>query len=160
MRINAAGVALIKEYEGCDLAAYQDQGGIWTIGYGHTRGVTPKQTCSLAQANEWLEEDIEAAEDGLRACRLPELNENQWAAMVSFCFNVGFGHAGVKSGFRELKHGGYSTLMVRLLAGDFEGALEEIPKWVNAAGRPSAGLLKRRVAEMMLFERPVDESAP
>lgn len=159
MRTNAAGVALIKQYEGCRLHAYQDQGRIWTIGYGHTRGVTPEMICNQAQAELWLEEDIEDAERELLECAPVPLNENQFSALISFCFNVGFGIVGEKSGFRELKHGGHSTMLVRLLAGDYEGALQEFPKWVNVAGHPADGLLKRRIAEMMLFARPVDPVA-
>ena len=30
------GINLIKEFEGCELEAYQDSAGVWTIGYGIT----------------------------------------------------------------------------------------------------------------------------
>lgn len=36
-RINAAGLALVKQLEGLKTTAYRDVGGIWTIGYGHTK---------------------------------------------------------------------------------------------------------------------------
>lgn len=38
-RIGQAGLDLIKQYEGCRLAAYRCAAGVWTIGYGHTAGV-------------------------------------------------------------------------------------------------------------------------
>lgn len=43
--INAAGLALIKQYEGLRLTAYQDSVGIWTIGYGHTGKVDGEAVC-------------------------------------------------------------------------------------------------------------------
>src|SRR2546423_1276525 len=35
-QINQRGIELVKEFEGCELKAYQDEVGVWTIGYGHT----------------------------------------------------------------------------------------------------------------------------
>ena len=39
MKISKEGIALIKKFEGCELESYQDSVGVWTIGYGHTKGV-------------------------------------------------------------------------------------------------------------------------
>ena len=39
MNISKEGIALIKKFEGIELQAYQDSVGVWTIGYGHTKGV-------------------------------------------------------------------------------------------------------------------------
>lgn len=44
MKISNKGLELIKKFEGCRLAAYKDSSGVWTIGYGHTRGVAAGQT--------------------------------------------------------------------------------------------------------------------
>ena len=49
-RIGQAGLALIKQYEGCRLAAYRCAAGVWTIGYGHTAGVHSGMTITQAQA--------------------------------------------------------------------------------------------------------------
>ena len=46
--INEAGLAMIKSFEGLRLDAYRDPVGIWTIGYGHTRGVQPVGLIALA----------------------------------------------------------------------------------------------------------------
>lgn len=157
MRTTPAGIALIKDFEGLQLSAYQDSGGVWTIGYGCTAGVVQGMTCTAEQAEEWLRRDIEESEQLLvHACPVA-LNENQFSALVSFCFNVGMGKKGVKDGFHELRGGGPSTMLKCLLAGNYDGAADEFPKWRYVAGRPSVGILRRRLAEMDLFMRPADE---
>jgi len=45
---------LIAVFEGLRLTAYQDSGGVWTIGFGHTKGVTAGMTCTEDQATAWL----------------------------------------------------------------------------------------------------------
>ena len=57
-RIGQAGLALIKQYEGCRLAAYRCAAGVWTIGYGHTAGVHSGMTITQAQADVYLQQDI------------------------------------------------------------------------------------------------------
>lgn len=49
--------ALLHVFEGCRLEAYQDSGGVWTIGFGHTAGVKQGDTCTPEQAAQWLPED-------------------------------------------------------------------------------------------------------
>ena len=51
---------IAKRHEGLRLTAYPDpatSGAPWTIGYGHTRGVRPGDTCSREQAEAWFEQD-------------------------------------------------------------------------------------------------------
>ena len=57
-KIGQAGLALIKQYEGCRLAAYRCAAGVWTIGYGHTAGVHSGMTITQAQADAYLQQDI------------------------------------------------------------------------------------------------------
>ena len=38
-KISGEGLALIKKFEGLELNAYKCPAGVWTIGYGHTKGV-------------------------------------------------------------------------------------------------------------------------
>jgi lysozyme len=52
--INEAGLNLIKSYEDFRSEAYQDVAGIWTIGYGHIRGVRPGMTITAEQALQFL----------------------------------------------------------------------------------------------------------
>lgn len=51
-KIGQAGLKLIMQFEGCRLTAYQCAAGVWTIGYGHTAGVTQGMTITQAQAEE------------------------------------------------------------------------------------------------------------
>jgi GH24 family phage-related lysozyme (muramidase) len=53
-RINTEGFKLLTSFEGCKLRAYDDGGGVWTIGYGHTKGVVEGMTITQAQAEQFL----------------------------------------------------------------------------------------------------------
>lgn len=85
-------IADIRRDEGCRLYAYQDGGGVWTIGYGHTRGVVPTMTCTLGEAKQWLTEDLWIAEQDLNA------NASWWISapnpvkrgLLNMCFNLGW----------------------------------------------------------------------
>ncbi|MEM9266897.1 MAG: lysozyme [Cyanobacteria bacterium P01_F01_bin.13] len=136
---NASGVSLIKSFEGLRLKAYQDAVGVWTIGYGTTRGVRPGQEISEAQAEALLKTDLNRFEQALnQAVRVP-INDNQFAALVSFTYNVGSG--AMRS----------STLLKKLNRRDIYGAANEFPRWNRAGGRVLAGLTRRRNAERALF---------
>lgn len=146
-RINAAGFELVREFEGLRLEAYQDQGGVWTIGYGHTGPeVVPGLTCTREQAEAWLLEDLREAEaDVLRVLKRPA-TDNQFAAMVSLAYNIGGG------AFAR------STVLKRFNKGDIHGAAEAFGMWrkVTVGGKKvdSAGLIRRRAAEAALFLTP------
>jgi len=58
MKISAAGIELLKQFEGCRLTAYQDSVGVWTIGFGTTTGVKEGQTISQVKAEEYLRFDL------------------------------------------------------------------------------------------------------
>ena len=136
---NASGVNLIKTFEGLRLKAYQDAVGVWTIGYGTTRGVKPGQEISEAQAEALLKTDLNRFEQAVnQAVRVP-INDNQFAAIVSFTYNVGAG--AMRS----------STLLRKLNRRDIYGAANEFPRWNRAGGRVLAGLTRRRNAERALF---------
>ena len=143
MRTNAAGLALIKHFEGFSADAYEDAAGIWTQGYGHTRGVTHESPpITEAKAEMWLRDDVATAEAAVQRHALAVLNENQFSALVSLAYNIG------ANAFRN------STLAMRLNAGDYAGAAEEFPRWVYAGGRKLDGLIARRRAEKILFQKP------
>lgn len=149
--INNAGLDLIKKYEGLRLTAYQDSVGIWTLGYGHTGGVQEGDTCTLAQATAWLLKDISYAEEAVYRAVTSDISDNQRAALVSFCFNVGPGKEGVKDGLCVLKDGGQSLLLIYTNIGAFGKAADEFPKWAKAGGVVIMGLMKRRMDERALF---------
>ncbi len=139
MTVNQAGIDLVKHFEGCSLVAYPDGAGIQTIGWGHTQGVKEGDTCSQEQADAWLMENIESAAAGVSAVIDVPLNENQFAALVSFTFNLGIGSLR-GSTLRKLINSGQTAL-----------AASEFLKWDKVAGKPSPGLQRRRQAEMDLF---------
>ena len=96
MALSNEGLELIRQLEGCRLAAYPDPGSggdPWTVGYGHTGAeVTPGLVISQEQADAWLRADVAEAEamvDQLLAGAV--LSSWQREALVSFCFNVGAG---------------------------------------------------------------------
>ena len=90
--INDAGLTLIKTFEGCRLDAYQDVAGIWTIGYGHTHGVCAGMTLTQDQAEQALAADLSSTVAAVdRALEGAKTTDNQFAAMVALCYNIGFG---------------------------------------------------------------------
>ncbi len=137
--INSAGLNLIKDFEGLRLSSYRDAVGVWTIGYGHTRTAGPGQRITNEQATALLRQDVATFEKAVsQAVRVPITN-NQFAALVSFAYNVGSGALNS------------STLLRRLNAGDVSGAADEFLRWNRAGGQVLAGLTRRRVAERDLF---------
>lgn len=135
----ASGLSLTELSEGLKLVAYQDGGGVWTCGYGHTQGVTSGTTCTQQIAESWLSMDVANAVFCVNHLVIVELTQNEFNALVDFVFNLGSGNF---SG---------STLLRKLNSGDYAGAALEFPKWDLCAGSVSAGLLARRAAEQALF---------
>lgn len=138
MNIGPIGLALIKEFETLRLAAYNDGGGVWTIGWGHTKGVKPGDVCTRAQADAWLVDDAQGAVAEVNLCLGGlTVNQQQFDALVSFEFNTG-GLAG-------------STLLKKLRVGDVLGAAREFPRWDKDNGKELKGLTRRRLREQALF---------
>jgi lysozyme len=131
--------ALAQEFEGCRLSAYQDGGGKWTLGYGHTAGVTPSQACTEEQAEAWLQDDLNEAGKDVNWLIDVALTQNEFDALADFVFNLGAG---------SLER---STLRKYLNSGQVISAAAEFPKWDNVHGIPSEGLRRRRLAEQELF---------
>mgnify|MGYP002075963031 CR=1 FL=1 len=142
MQTNLAGINLIKSFEGLRLYAYKDSVGVLTIGHGHTKNVRPGMTITQKQAEDFLRADLGYFENAVKKLVRVHLTDNQFAALVSFCFNLGEGNLAK------------STLLRKLNAGDTRGAAEEFLKWNKAGGKPLVGLTKRRAAERELFLRP------
>jgi lysozyme len=134
------GFALSKSFEGLRLTAYQDVGGVWTIGYGHTGpNVRAGLTITQAEADALLRSDVEDAVTCVnRAVNVP-ITQNQFDALVDFCFNCGRG---------SLLQ---STLLRKVNIGDFAGAAAQFALWDHAGGEVVEGLVKRRTAEAELF---------
>jgi lysozyme len=140
MKISPAGIALIKQFEGCRLTAYPDASSrkVPTVGYGHTgAGVMLGQRITQARADQLLANDLEVFETAVtRAVKVP-LSQNQFDALVSFAFNV--------SGWQG------STLLKKLNAGDYAACAETFPLYCHAGEEVLPDLVRRREAERNLF---------
>lgn len=138
--INDAGLDLIKEHEGCRLMPYLDPIGILTVGYGHV-GPDIRAGSEITQdaAEAILLSDLNRFELGVSSMVNSEITDNQFAAMVSFAFNVGMGNLAK------------STLLHYVNEGDMDAAANEFTRWNKAAGKVMAGLTARREAEKALF---------
>lgn len=152
--VNQAGTDLIKSFESCRLDSYQDIGGIWTIGFGHVGSYAGEgATITQDQADALFMSDLQAAQHVIDAAVTSLLNDNQYAAICSFTYNVGHGRKGVKDGFVCLTSGNPSTMLTLINENQFTAASMEFPKWAHAGGVESAGLMRRRLAEQALFRK-------
>lgn len=142
MKTSANGRKLIELWEGCRLRAYQDQRGIWTIGYGHTSAgglprVRPGMKITQEQADVILAADLASVEADVNHHVTATIDQNQFDALVSFDYNTG----GLdRSGLLHVVNTGHLDLVhAALLA------------WDHTNGRINQGLLRRREAEYLLF---------
>lgn len=145
MNVNRATLDLIKQWEGFRAAAYQDTGGVWTIGYGTTAaagvGVKPKagMVITEAQAEKYLMAAVGKTAAALATMVTKPTNENEFGAFVSLAYNIGVG------AFAK------STALRRFNAGDKAGAVEALQWFIKDNGRTLQGLVRRRAAEAELF---------
>ena len=137
---SAAGVELIKQFEGLRLQSYQDSVGVWTIGYGHTLTAGPSQRISADEAHRLLIQDVIDHEVHIKRLVKKPLKQGEFDALSSWVFNLGGGSLA------------NSTLLRKLNAGNYGGAANEIPRWNKAGGKVLAGLTRRRAAELKMFE--------
>jgi lysozyme len=140
MKISAEGLALIKKFEGCELEAYQDAVGVWTIGYGHIKGVKEGMTITKQQAEEMLLEELVEYENYVLEAVNHQLDQCMFDALVSWTYNLGPSNLNA------------STMLKVLNAGDYDGVPEQIKRWNKAGGKVLTGLVRRREAEALLFE--------
>ena len=139
MKISAQGLALIKEFEGCELKAYVCPAGVLTVGFGSTGPhVYEGMTITEAEAEALLLKDLVRFEKAVNKQVLVPISQGAYDALVSFTFNCGEG------AFAE------STLLRKLNAGEDPNttAKTELPRWTNNG---LAGLVRRRAAEVELF---------
>lgn len=147
MQCSQKGIDLIKSFEGFSLTAYHgkcDRAGLYTIGWGHTRGVKPGDVITREKAEELFTADLEPVEKTLNADLVtgrprPLVNQNQFDALCSFVFNEGAGH------YLD------STLRRKIRQGDLIGAACEFKRWIYSNHKIAPGLITRRDAERRLF---------
>ena len=133
----------MKKWEGLKLFAYLDTGGVPTIGYGHTKGVSIGDAITPQQANKLFDDDIAIFEKEVNRVKR-KLTQNQFDALVSFCFNVGI------SAFRR------STLRRYVEMGmcaDY--IVKEFGRWIHDNGKPIKGLKERRKWEVEKWQGPL-----
>lgn len=147
MKTSKNGLDLIKKYEGCRLKAYLDPVGIPTIGYGHTSGVKIGQSITQAQAEAYLQKDVEKSEKAVdKYSSTYHWTQSQFDALVSFTYNCGSGNLDklTQKGTRSI-----TTISEKILT------------YVKAGtGKALPGLVKRRKEEKALFDTHSMPSSP
>ena len=137
---------LIKEFEGCKLHSYQDSVGVWTIGYGHTKGVNANQTIIQDYADELLQNEVTEFACKVDDLLTVEVTQNQFDALVSLAYNIGI------SGLAK------SCIPDLVRVGTIDARLEKV--WrshckykKNGLLLESKGLIRRRKEEWELFSK-------
>lgn len=125
--------------EGIAYTPYRDVAGIWTVCVGHTGADIQLRTYTYAECMTLLDNDLKPVRSAIKRLVKVPLTDYQRTALETFVFNTGTG------AFAS------STLLKRLNAGDFEGAREQMRRWVFAGGKKWKGLMTRREVEMAIW---------
>lgn len=140
MQVDEKGIESTEAFEGLRLTSYQDGGGVWTIGYGHTGpDIASHVTISQAQAERYLRADLVTAVHAVEQDVKVPLTQGEFDALVDFTFNVG-------SGALQM-----STLLRLLNAGEYEAAAAQFARWDHVGAKAVVGLLQRRLVEAAEF---------
>jgi lysozyme len=158
MNISENCLNLIEHWESLKLEAYLDPAGVPTIGYGTIRypngqKVKLGDTITDAEAEVFLASDVGEVVNSLNnILKNVVLNQNQFDAIVSLCYNIGVG------AFQG------STVLKELIAGDYSAAAKAFELWnkgtVDGVKVVLAGLVNRRRDERNLFEKAGLEGTP
>lgn len=144
MKTGPKGIKLLKSFEGWRSKAYRDSVGVWTIGYGHTSmagppKVTSSMTITKAQGEAILKKDLKKYEKAVNDYVRVQLTQEQFDALVSFCYNVGPGN------FKK------SSVLRYVNARRFDDVPSRLMLWNKAGGKVLRGLTRRRAAEGELW---------
>lgn len=152
MKTSDAGLKFIASQEGFVGSVYRDIAGIPTIGYGHVLKMGDPVHVTEEQALDLLKHDIASAESAVSSLVKVELNQNQYDALISFCFNLGSGALATSAMLHFINLNAFLT------------AADEFPKWcharVNGEMVVVSGLLERRKLERAMFLKVDLEPAP
>lgn len=151
MKFNAEGKKLLKKLEGFKAIPYKDSAGIFTVGWGHTgKDVIPNRLYTLEECEILFNRDVRISSNGIKKTIKCDLNDNQFSALVSFCYNIGISNFINSSLLRRLNNNEEPNIVAR----------NEFPKWkfVTKLGKKIEldGLIKRRMSELELFTRPIE----
>jgi lysozyme len=143
MKTSPDGLTLIKRFEGFSATPYRCPAGLWTIGYGHV--VLPDEMLVLTSVDEeqavlLLARDASFSERAVAKLISWPINQAQFDALVSFTFNLGAG---------ALQR---STLRRVINRGEESGVAEQWLRFIWGAGRKLPGLMRRRRAELALYQ--------
>ena len=144
MKIDKYGEKLIKNFESCKLFAYKADNSekYYTIGWGHYGADVGKNAIITKEtADKLFRNDIKFFEKCVNSCLKVKVTQSMFNALVSFCYNVGFG------AFKS------STLLKYVNKKQFTKASNEFKKWNKCGGKVLNGLVKRRLLEQTEFER-------
>jgi len=135
----ALATTLIKPWEGYETTPYRDIVGVWTVCYGSTTDVIPQRRYSDAECQARLDSDIGKHLHGIQQCIHMPLRQNEWAAVLSWAYNVGVSAA-------------CNSTLVRRINGGQPGYMwcYDLRKWVYAKKKYSKGLANRREAELAM----------
>lgn len=137
MKTSQRGIDLIKEFEGLRLTAYRCPAGVYTIGYGHTRGVKRGMKITEEEASAFLTADLLNSEKAVeRYESVYHWSQNEFDALVSFTFNCG------AANLRALLRNGRRNR---------SQIATTLPLYRKAGGKVLKGLERRRAAEKALF---------
>jgi len=145
MKTGAAGLEVIKSFEGWSATPYLCPADIPTIGYGSTWGMNGKRitmkhrAITKPEGDDLVRRELGHIERAIDVLITASLNQNQYDALVSFAYNLGTGNLQA------------STLRRKINLEDYDGAADEFPKWRKAGGRVLPGLVRRRAVERELF---------
>lgn len=132
MKASELLVGKLKEFEGFSNTAYKCAAGVWTCGYGTTKGITPTTRCTRAEAEQWLLRDLAPVEAYVNT--IPEVNtQGKYDALVDFAYNLGLGNLKQSTLLRKIKEGAPT-----------EDIQEQFRRWVYAGGKVLKGLVRRR----------------
>ena len=133
------GVALIQKFEGCELEAYKCPADVWTIGYGHTKGVVEGMKITKEEAEQMLIDELHEYENYINKYVNVALSQNQFDALVSWVYNLGPANLTA------------STMLKVLNNGEYEEVPAQMKRWNKAGGKVLDGLVRRREAEALLY---------
>ena len=144
MKLSQKGVDFIKSHEALRLKAYQDSKGVWTIGWGHTKGVKPGDVITREQAEQFIRDDFAWVEHTLNADLVtgrdkPLVTQNEFDALCSLVFNIG------SQAYLD------STVRRKIKQGDKMAAAHAFGMWVYSNHKFIQGLANRRADEVRLF---------
>lgn len=142
MKASQKLIDAIKRFESVRLQAYPDSGGVWTIGYGHTKDVKKGDRITQYQAEQLLKEDL--AQFEAMANKVRGLNtQGKYDAVVDFLFNCGPGNFN-SSTLKKYIECNKATWEIQ----------EQFLRWVYAAKQKLGGLVTRRIWEANRYAEP------